>query len=206
MESKREPSKANFDAESQGQASSLAHSNSVPTHGHSEVESQNSANNQNQHSTSEEEVPLGIESMDDENERFWSALDKHSERFWEAYCKNVEELKSSKDFHSAIVTGPDNFKLTIESDHAHGPLDQLSYEFIRKIRERDKKLCYTIQHLRDRCEDLELNIQHVKEAVIKAGIKAKKDVNEVRRFWRNEISEGQSRSGRLLKAALNSFK
>ena len=54
---------------------------------------------------------------------FWKALDKRSDEVWRMFANDIPA-----DPLSAIVTGPDNLEVTVESDH------QLNYqEFMRKV-------------------------------------------------------------------------
>ena len=117
--------------------------------------------------------------------------------------KNLEQVKSRTDFDSAVVIGPDNFTVTIQSDLEHGPLDRINYhEYIRRIKEKEDKLYKIIQDLRDRCESLEVDLVDAKAEAKQAQCQIKIETDKIRTFWRNKIFEGSSRSGQLVRAAM----
>lgn len=139
-------------------------------------------------------------------EDFWRALDRKSEEFWKRYEDSIDDVKKCADFDSAIIEGPNNFTVTIQSDLNYGPLDKINYhEYIRRMKEKQDKLSKTIRFLRDRCENLELDIVQAKEEAKQAQYQAKIETDRIRRFWRNKIYEGGSRSGKLVRAALQNF-
>ena len=91
-------------------------------------------------------------------------MDERSEEFWKRYEENIDDVKRCADFDSAIIDGPDNFTVTIQSELTYGPLDQINYhEYIRRMKEKQNKLCKTIRLLHDRCENLELDIVQAKK-------------------------------------------
>ena len=149
---------------------------------------------------------LGVDYYYDDTEDFWKALDKKSDEFWKMYEQKLDEVKKCADFDTAIIEGPNNFTLTIQSDLTCGPLDRINYhDYVRRIKEKQDKLCKTIQLLRDRCENLELHIVQAKEEAKQAQCQAKVEMDRIRKFWRNKIYEGGSRSGRLVRAAMQKF-
>ena len=149
---------------------------------------------------------VGVDYYYDDIEDFWKALDKKSDEFWERYEKQLDEVKKCADFDTAIIEGPNNFTVTIQSDLTYSPLERINYhEYVRRIKEKQDKLCKTIQLLRDRCESLELDIVQAKEEAKQAQCQAKVETDRIRKFWRNKIYEGGSRSGRLVRAAMQNF-
>ena len=134
---------------------------------------------------------------DGESQLFWNALDKRSDEFWSKYSIHMKSIDA--DPHSAVIVGPDNFKLTLECDLLHDPVDHVNYyDFMRRIKEREQKLKGTIQHLRDRCENLE---EDIIEEANNSRDNAKKEIKRIREFWRTKIFEGRTRSGRLVASA-----
>lgn len=134
-----------------------------------------------------------------ESELFWNALDKRSDEFWSKYSIHMKSIDA--DPHSAVIVGPNNFKLTLECDLLHDPVDHVNYDFMRRIKEREQKLKNTIQHLRDRCENLEEDIIDARAEANSSRDSAKKEIKRIREFWRTKIFEGRTRSGRLVASA-----
>lgn len=115
----------------------------------------------------------------------------------------MDQVKSCADFDSAVVVGPDNFTVTIQCDLTHGPLDRINYhEYVRRMREKQDKLYKAIQELRDRCENLEVDLADAKAEAKRAQCQTKRETDRIRKFWRDKIFEGSSRSGRLVRAAM----
>lgn len=142
------------------------------------------------------------EELESEHDDFWKALDKWSDEFWRMFALYAKDIPA--DPLSVIVTGPDNLKVTEESDLQVGPLEQIDYqEFMRKVLEQDKKLRATIELLRSRCENMEEDIADAKEEAHSASVKAAKSIKRIRDFWKTKFYGGQTRSGRLVRAAVN---
>lgn len=142
------------------------------------------------------------EDLEYEHDDFWKALDRRSDEFWRMFALYAKDIPA--DPFSVIVTGPDNLKVTLESDLQVGPVEQIEYqEFMRKVLERDKKLRATIELLRSRCENMEEDLADAKEEAQSASVRAAKSIKRIRDFWRTKIYGGQTRSGRLVRDAVN---
>ena len=57
-------------------------------------------------------------------------------------------------------------------------------------------------HYRDRCSELKIQLQEQQAKTLHVYSQGLRDKQKVRQFWRNEILEEKSRSGKILKSAL----
>lgn len=72
-------------------------------------------------------------------------------------------------------------------------------KYIRGLQMKEKKAVFMAQTFRDKCE-------HLKRECIENKLKAQKEKEGVCYFWRNQLHEGCSRSGKLVSMALSNCK
>ena len=72
-------------------------------------------------------------------------------------------------------------------------------EYFRRLHEHEKRTSDTMKCLRDKVETLERQLS-IKEKACK--IEKEEAIKEVTKFWGNSIIEGNTRSGKMVRAAL----
>lgn len=124
----------------------------------------------------------------------WKVYDNQAKYIRQAQMKKSAEL--SEKFHDFIDPSPafpsDNRKVKLPASLSGIDRVKVSYQ-LKEMQEIENNALFQARFYRDRCECLEQKIRQLQTE--KEGI---------RYFWRNQVFEGGSRSGRILKLAVSS--
>ena len=121
--------------------------------------------------------------------------------------KELREYESYRDVHPSILTdASQSIKVIVDGTGPYKGTSGLRrvalQEYIGRLHKRDEKAVQVCKMLRDRIEHLEDIIKDSKVRCMKLHRESKKQVEQVRYFWRSKIFEGNTRGGQMLMSAM----
>ena len=142
--------------------------------------------------------------------------ESESDNHWQAFEKEEEEMrekdgyieKTLEDAYGEYIDLEPSFPLCREVSTVQLPsylnvMDRVNIKAkmleLEAARENAKEIA---GHYRDRCSELKIQLQEQQARTLQIYSQGLRDKQKVRQFWRNEILEEKSRSGRILKSAL----
>lgn len=119
----------------------------------------------------------------------------------------AEKEKQSSDKHGEFIDsepcippGSDTIELP---DYVTG-IDRVYLKSkVIELQQNEKRAKETARFYRDRCCELKAKILETQQEQVKLKVQSIHEKNQIRYFWRNKILEGQSRSGKMVRTALN---
>lgn len=140
-----------------------------------------------------------------ESDHRWDMFEKEEEEMRRCVAENEKQYSEKyEEFIDPEPCFPPCTDVTIELPENLTAVDRT---FIRsKILEmklNEEKAKEVACYYRDRCSELKARILEVQKEQIEYKVQAIHEKNQIRYFWRNKILEGQSRSGKMVRAALN---
>ena len=125
-----------------------------------------------------------------ENDKFWD----------EKMKKELREYESYRDVHPSILTDASrSIKVIVDGTGPYKGTSGLRrvalQDYIGRLHKRDEKAVQVCKMLRDRIENLEDIVKDSKVRYMKLHRESKKQVEQVRYFWRSKIFEGNTRGG-----------
>ena len=112
--------------------------------------------------------------------------------------KQLSKLHSANSSTRALLLGPTVIPVEEEKPTLNSGNVELDSKFIQQInsaRDERNHALHVAQIYRDLAETIQKEERKVKDDLERC-------VKSVRNFWRNQIMEGQSRAGQILRAAL----
>lgn len=150
-------------------------------------------------------LPIGtLESEDTEEDSNSSQQIAYTEEHQSAVC-TVDTVENRNDvdvFDSVLIPIEEGLPCNSNNNVSVS----MSKEAITKARAERNDALLLAKHYRDMAETLKLENKHLQEdmegRIIDIRKQAATDVSNMKTFWRNQIVEGGSRAGKILRAAL----
>ena len=118
-------------------------------------------------------------------------------RFWETAKEQAQEL-TAKDNHPAIISDPETSVVLFVADNKQDFSELDQQQFVSNIQYKKQRALSMVNMYRNRVEELERQVEGTKLEVERAIMEGNIKANEIRKFWRNKVYEGGTRSVRMV--------
>lgn len=146
-----------------------------------------------------------LEVDEPESDHHWDTFEKEEEM--RAHDKKIEKQMESTygEYIDAQPCFPPSYTVSkIQLPNYLDNIDKIDIKAkmteLEMSRESAKEIA---RHYRDRCSELQIKVKKLESKNLTIQAQGLREKQQVRHFWRNQILEGQSRSGRILKMALS---